>query len=1565
MSSAYDEPSDVTATVVAQSLRILDVYRADPGHVAEHANNERRITQGGYGERQIWELVQNGADENQENAEGGVVHVLLTDTHLYCANTGHPVTPEGADTILRMAVSKKRGGQIGRFGVGFKSVLSVCDTPRLYSVSGSFGFDRSWSAARIREVLPGLPEAEETPVLRMAQPLDLATDRRHDPVLDELMGWASTVVVLPLRHEAVRRLGEDLRVFPQHFLLFSAHVSSVVLEDRRTSHTMRRVLSQRSKDTRHEITEERDGVEGKPEAWDVFHVDHEPSPEAMRTAGELHGRPVIRLSWAVPRRGTAARGRRGNFWAFFPTHYDTTLTGYLNAPWKTPEDRQNLTKSDFNAELVRVAAELVVGCLPRLVDRDDPGDCLTLLTARGREASQWGDRMLSEQVIEVASRRPSLPDQTGTLRDPRTLRLHPGELRTKWLELWASHPGRPVNWVHHSVERQQERRSRVRDIQSAVSVHPATVIEWLEALVAERSPAASALAVRIVAEMRLDGSKLAEAAAGARVLLTERGDLVPPAPGAAYRRSLVAGTGLRDDIVYVHPEVGEAPDARRALEVLGVQEADPAGRLKAVLDLGFTGYGTADWEEFWELLRSVGGGRGSAAVREKIDDPRRAVRVRTVDGVFRPIRDTFLGGPVVPADGSRDRELLIDPVRHAADTALLRELGAIDRPVAEWDPRADPWFEEYRGKAYVRYLKSLPETARRPNRSSVHLDGASPAGPLHLLPRLSEEGRAAFLAHLPPHGLVENWTQQVGVNRNSRQPVPSPLVWMAHQTGVVPTSMGVRKPRLCVSAELGGAPELLPVAALPPDTARVLGLPATADKVHPDVWSELLDRAHVSVDAEFVGAAYALLTGFGKETEIPWPEDGTRCQIGEEWTTRPDEEIGVTADRQVHTAMRRAKVPVLLVPDRADAEHMIEEWGFSAPSDLMSEELETVVLDDPVELTDLYPRLRQRLPRGITWRLAHCSYLARVTRTPDGRHEDPLTEAVRGDTVLLRGPDDESEVLLAVDRVLRLGLGPAGCADLLERQRKDLEDQRLVRVRQEPDPARKLLLAVGPELLREALPPGLLQADEELTGAKPDDLRTAQLTVAAHGEEVLRVLAPALVEQGFDAPHQWTGKAPARTFVRTYGFPAEWAGDQDAERSVASFETVAGPRKPRPLHTYQMRLVANMYQHLVQGTEKRAMLQLPTGAGKTRIAVEAIVQALADGVLKGPVLWIAQSAELCEQAIETWKFVWSQVGPDTALGVSRMWGGMRAEPFTDGPQVVVAIDDTLRGHLHTEPFAWLREAGLVVVDEAHFAVPRTYTKLLDSLGVSHNRTERHLVGLTATAFRGSGEEETRRLAARFGHKRLDRDVFGDEDPYTHLQRIGVLSRVEQRELSGGSYTLTPSQIAEVEKSNSMTLPSDVVDRLVDDVSRTRRIVEEIERLPADWPVLVFGTSVQHAQVLAALLNERGIAAASVDSKTPTGVRNRRVEAFRSGYVRVLTNYNVLTQGFDAPAVRAVVVARPTYSPNTYIQMIGRGLRGPLNGGKESCLILNVRDNILNFGRELAWTDLEYLWEGPA
>ena len=159
------------------------------------------------------------------------------------------------------------------------------------------------------------------------------------------------------------------------------------------------------------------------------------------------------------------------------------------------------------------------------------------------------------------------------------------------------------------------------------------------------------------------------------------------------------------------------------------------------------------------------------------------------------------------------------------------------------------------------------------------------------------------------------------------------------------------------------------------------------------------------------------------------------------------------------------------------------------------------------------------------------------------------------------------------------------------------------------------------------------------------------------------------------------------------------------------------------------------------------------------------------------------------------------------------------------------------------------------------------------------------------------------------------------------------------------------------------LPQSVEDRIGSDVERTRAIidayVEHVE--PHNWPALIFATSVEHAKTVAALLSRRGVKARAVSSETERATRRKVVEEFRNGDIRALVNYGVFREGFDAPKTRAIIVARPVYSPNLYFQMIGRGLRGPLNGGDDRCLILDVRDNIENYDRQLAFTELDWLW----
>ncbi|WP_051705037.1 MULTISPECIES: DEAD/DEAH box helicase [unclassified Streptomyces] len=1580
------ELTPVLKTVLDQSSRVLKTYAVDPGLIPEHANGERRITQGGYGDRQLFELVQNAADEIAAEP-GGTTHVVLTDTHLYCANEGTPVTPEGAETILRMSMSRKRGGQIGRFGVGVKSVLVVTDAPQFFSRTGSFGFDREWASAQIRaipEVTARLGEDFEAPVLRMARPLDEAAERAADPVLDELASWATTVVRLPLLDGAADRLGQDMHggpsagsreEFPVGFQLFSPHVAKVILEDRRPRPVVRRTLTVERDHTLHAVREERPGRHSSANRWRVFTLTHEPTGTARSSAGELHDRVSLDLSWAVPEYEqdpttglmSSPKGR-GRFWSFFPTKYEMTLSGILNGAWKTNEDRQNLLDSSpFNQEMIRVAARLVVESLPELAPAEDPAAYLPLLPGRPRESEtvSWADRYLTERIWEATAHRPSLPDQDGRLQVPRDLNIHPQlgkdtKSLVRWLTLWNSYGGRPTNWLHPSADATDLRAGKVEHILKAAKRERASVREWLEALVADGTAEASATAVRIVADMIQSASPYADQARTARIVLTEEQGMVAPVVGKVFRRT--DQDGLRESLVYVDSLLSDDPSLAAALATLGIREADVRGRFVSVLEQGFSSYGAQDWTRFWELFHHAGSGQLSHEVIRRVPVPLSTLCVRTADGRFHLMRDCLLPGPVVSAES--DPAVAVDARFHSDDMAFFREVGLRDRPTGGHRPEEEPWFEQYREVMHKAYCATLPDQASRPTLAKIKLEGAAVGGPLHLLPQLSEQARANFLKVLSEDALVDNWTLQVGAQVGTRRAVASPMRWMLKRHGLVPTSQGLRRVTEAVGPQLAAYSDVLPVAQISIEKARKLRLPASVEEVPDSFWDQLLAKLQHSEDDAFVGNTYVLLT----RLEVSFPEDTlTRCRIGDEWGTRPDGEIAVASSQEEYRALRAERLPALLTASAQDAAVLVKQWGMLPYADVISRETRYESAGEAVPLKEAYPALRQLHGSKVDqYTLQRCKVLEEVTRTPNGMKPKTLNSSLQGSVILVLEPATPLEVLMAVDRELHWRMGESGCRQVLEAQQRQEQDQKvknaLKAVREADDVVTKLLLLLGAEALRDRLPAGLMDGERaENGGTEPDGYRIAQMAFNAHGDGILQVHTRDLQNlYPSHAPASFTGASTAVAFVADLRFPDAFAGFRAPPLEPRI--DVDGPRHFPRLHDYQERLAANVFTMLDRIVPQRGMLSLPTGAGKTRVTAEAVIRWVKQVErLDGPILWVAQTEELCEQAVQSWKFVWEKVGAETPLAINRLWSTNEAGPVTDRPQLVVATDAKLQqpNCLAAEAYAWLRDAALVIVDEAHTAITPRYTEILAHLGLTASRTDRHLLGLTATPFRNTNQDETRRLINRFGGRRLDKGVFTSDDAYAELQKLGMLAQVEHRLLQGGTITLTREEKQRAEQLSLLSRAAE--QRLADDHDRNARILDEISDMPEDWPVLVFATSVDHAKYLAAKLRDRKITASAVDSTTSANDRRRRIDDFRAGRTRVLTNYGVLTQGFDAPATRAVVVARPVYSPNVYQQMIGRGLRGPLNGGKDTCLILNVRDNIQNFDTALAFTQFEHLW----
>jgi superfamily II DNA or RNA helicase len=358
-----------------------------------------------------------------------------------------------------------------------------------------------------------------------------------------------------------------------------------------------------------------------------------------------------------------------------------------------------------------------------------------------------------------------------------------------------------------------------------------------------------------------------------------------------------------------------------------------------------------------------------------------------------------------------------------------------------------------------------------------------------------------------------------------------------------------------------------------------------------------------------------------------------------------------------------------------------------------------------------------------------------------------------------------------------------------------------------------------------------------------------------------------------------------------------------------------------------------------------------------------VLRLFVDEVLSGTVLWIAQSAELCEQAVQTFESVWRYLGDERPLTIGRLWDTNTVhEPDTE-LSVLVATDAKIEAIMDRQDYEWLSRPTAVFIDEAHRAGGSArYTNILRWLGVDGRSWERPLIGLSATPFKGRAGEHsgTKELVARFGTKRL---TAFESDAYRELGKLGVLANVRHEVLPSG----VEVELSHAERSALQTnrlIDRHVYERIGRDEQRMRVLVEHIMKQDPDWPILVFTPSVLSAQVLAASLRYRGIKAASVSGQTGRQERRTVIRKFQDGEIKVLANCDLLVQGFDAPGVRALYIARPTFSPGAYIQMAGRGLRGKENGGKEECLIVDVADNWGAMNDFLGYHDYEDLWKEP-
>lgn len=1548
--------------------RAIDAYQANPELITEHANHEESIRVGGYANRTLLELVQNAADAMAGTAEtggaAGRVEIVLdlNSQTLYCANAGRPFSQSGLKSLVHAHLSGKRGDEIGRFGLGFKSVLAVTDKPQVFSRSVSFEFNSPKANDRLKSLGS---TAKRFPVLRTATQIeDVESELAADPILDELAAWASTVVRLP-NAGRLTNLHKEITGFRSEFLLFVDAVREIRLrvigpdETFSTSHVSRAL-------GRGKFSIER--PDGTYRVWYVESRMHAPTAEARSEVGEAVSRDQVKVSVAIPERYTSLR--TGQFWSYFPLQDETTASGLFNAPWSVNDDRTTLLKNSYNREILAMLSAMFVDLLPRVVTVDDPAAHLDYMPARGRETLSYGDELLSVHVPRLAAPAALVPDGEGEFCKPNDLQpldFLVGDVDESYHEQWITSPNTSVDVPHWRCYSTPRRRARLRqlyaynadpdwgagqgrdELKALAKAKVRGVLSWLrEWANGDNTRAAQAL------DFVLDHPKIDDIM-NAKVIPTTAG------LKSLTDRNEVFLTRVEDvddaNASFVVPEFLQIQGVEHKLRARGFRDLDPVAILQARLDR-LSPHSTAEQhEKFWDAVLDV---RAQEAVRIVRSVKDSHVKVPTRDGDWAPPRSVLdIGGL---SDGLDER--LLDHGR--CEVQVAHAAGVIHEPIRSYPLEDEICANQYHD-AVLTDLNNRLGMGERPI-ENIEFDQYSGAGPFSALLLMAkagatEQARADWTRKLLALDSNTTWTCE-DVDTHQVRNVPSPARWAVLQAGLVRSDRGLLPPSQVASPVLIEFEGLLPLYKGPRQLEDPLSLPRDLAAVPVEALkASLASGLYPTAIKDAVIAKFVLTTSERAYPGSHPPQIPAR--VGRAVEGHPPGTVYLATNSEQEQLLHGKRKPYLRIEPN-DVEAFVTKVGCRRFEDNFSFSMVIEGQQDSEPVLDLYPGLQNSWSGGnekvASASIARAIYIAKHVTTDDGMEPETLNWHLDGMTLFVGKSLDNRKVLEIVNEAFDLRLSNADLNQVeqvtLARQ---LEEQRQ-EARAASSDAERLEVFFGDDLLKENLPRGLWQALE--AQGLVENSSVSELFLRVYGSDSVKQLADQFRLEGYtDVPTRWAGGSQTISWLRKMGFGTKFAG-RAADSQPDEF-VVPGAVKLNSLHSYQKQISEKLRTVLTQPSEtggaQKGMVELPTGAGKTRVATETALKLFRDEVLSGTILWIAQSIELCEQAVQTFDTVWRFLGDERPLTVGRLWENNTVhQPDTD-VCIVVATDAKLEAILDKPEYDWLSRPAAVFVDEAHRAGGSSrYTKIFEWLGIDGDNCEQPLVGLSATPFKGKIEDgkQTKELAARFGNNRLEPPLGGN--PYRELQRLGVLAHVRHEILSGVNVDLSPAEQQQIESSRHVDRP--LLDKIGKDQARMKLLVDHIMSQDEDWPILVFTPSVLSAQVLAATLRYRGVASDAVSGQTGRQERRDSIERFRKGETRVLANCDLLVQGFDAPGVRALYIARPTFSPSAYIQMAGRGLRGPKNGGKEECVIVDVADNFGAVNDFLGYREYEDLWK---
>lgn len=335
------------------------------------------------------------------------------------------------------------------------------------------------------------------------------------------------------------------------------------------------------------------------------------------------------------------------------------------------------------------------------------------------------------------------------------------------------------------------------------------------------------------------------------------------------------------------------------------------------------------------------------------------------------------------------------------------------------------------------------------------------------------------------------------------------------------------------------------------------------------------------------------------------------------------------------------------------------------------------------------------------------------------------------------------------------------------------------------------------------------------------------------------------------------------------------------------------------------------------------MVQMPTGTGKTILLAEVVKNE--KGKVKNPCVWIVvHRRELVEQIKETL--------------AKQLDFSFFTFPFSLTTRVF-SIQWLSRHYQEMEEIP-----SLIVIDEAHHAVAKTYKEVMDAY------PEAKKLGLTATPCRLTRRGFTDLfdvLLQSWSAKKFIADGWLSLYDYMSIREDSedwrLVNSLKKRGADGDFSLKEMSEKLNVQPS---------IERLCDTVTR----------YAANKKGITYAIDIAHAEHIAEAYRQHGINAVAISSKTPLEERKEIIERFKgTNDIQVLVNVDLFGEGFDCPDVEFIQLARPTLSLAKYLQQVGRGMR--VFEGKKYCLILDNVGLYRLFGLPSDDRDWQAMFEG--